>query len=105
MGIHHLDQACPRPPLDPLDRAQLGLPEDVHAGYARDAHRSHEESLEVHVDTSYYGGMLDKAHEDFYRYICMYPALAYFCYCTWCRMKDNDKDNFMAKWRVPKDEE
>merc|ERR1739845_343656 len=27
------------------------------------------------IDTSYYGGMLDKAQEDFYRYIMMYPAL------------------------------
>ena len=56
-----------------------------------------------YVDTSYYGGMLDKAHEDFNRYILMYPALAYFFYCTWTRIKDNDKDNFMAKWRVPKE--
>jgi len=56
------------------------------------------------VDTSYYGGMLDKAHEDFYRYICMYPALAMFFYYCVSRIKDNDKDNFMAKWRVPKEE-
>merc|ERR1712066_587187 len=31
-----------------------------------------------YVDTSYYGGMIDKAMEDFYRYIMMYPALAFF---------------------------
>eukprot|EP00930_Biecheleria_cincta_P048725 TRINITY_DN3399_c0_g3_i2.p1 TRINITY_DN3399_c0_g3~~TRINITY_DN3399_c0_g3_i2.p1 ORF type:complete len:166 (-),score=22.36 TRINITY_DN3399_c0_g3_i2:88-585(-) len=57
-----------------------------------------------YVDTSYYGGMLDKSHEDFYRYILMYPALAFFFHCTWCRIKDNDKDNFLAKWRVPAEE-
>ncbi|CAE8680459.1 unnamed protein product [Polarella glacialis] len=56
------------------------------------------------IDTSYYGGMLDKSHEDFYRYIMMYPALAFFFHCTWCRIKDNDKDNFLAKWRVPAEE-
>eukprot|EP00405_Crypthecodinium_cohnii_P010092 CAMPEP_0206440344 /NCGR_PEP_ID=MMETSP0324_2-20121206/12707_1 /ASSEMBLY_ACC=CAM_ASM_000836 /TAXON_ID=2866 /ORGANISM="Crypthecodinium cohnii, Strain Seligo" /LENGTH=159 /DNA_ID=CAMNT_0053908051 /DNA_START=89 /DNA_END=565 /DNA_ORIENTATION=+ len=50
------------------------------------------------VDTSYYGGMLDKVHEDFWRYVMMYPAAAYFIYIVWCRVKDNDKDNFMAKW-------
>merc|ERR1711953_1152940 len=51
------------------------------------------------VDTSYYGGMLDKAHEDFCRYIMMYPALGFFFFCVWARIKDNDKDNFLAKWR------
>uniref|UniRef100_A0A6T1MUK4 Uncharacterized protein n=1 Tax=Alexandrium monilatum TaxID=311494 RepID=A0A6T1MUK4_9DINO len=56
-----------------------------------------------YVDTGYYGGMLDKAHEDFYRYILIYPATLYFLYMVWTRIKDNDKDNFMAKWRVPKE--
>ncbi|CAL1162574.1 unnamed protein product [Cladocopium goreaui] len=57
-----------------------------------------------YIDTSYYGGMLDKSHEDFYRYILLYPAIAFFLHCTWCRIKDNDKDNFLAKWRVPAEE-
>merc|ERR1712187_649518 len=52
-----------------------------------------------YVDTSYYGGMLDKAHEDFYRYIMLSPALAFFFYYVWARIKDNDRDNFLAKWR------
>eukprot|EP00927_Polykrikos_kofoidii_P050757 TRINITY_DN4463_c0_g1_i1.p3 TRINITY_DN4463_c0_g1~~TRINITY_DN4463_c0_g1_i1.p3 ORF type:complete len:118 (+),score=15.77 TRINITY_DN4463_c0_g1_i1:523-876(+) len=56
------------------------------------------------VDTSYYGGMLDKAHEDFLRYVMMYPALGFFFFVVWARIKDNDKDNFLAKWRVPKEE-
>ncbi|CAE7235339.1 unnamed protein product [Symbiodinium microadriaticum] len=55
-----------------------------------------------YIDTSYYGGMLDKSHEDFYRYIMMYPTLAFFFHCVWCRIKDNDKDNFLAKWRAMK---
>merc|ERR1712187_170272 len=54
-----------------------------------------------YVDTSYYGGMLDKAHEEFYRFIMMYPALAGFFFILYVRIKDNDKDNFLAKWRVP----
>ena len=37
-----------------------------------------------YIDTSYYGGMLDKSHEDFYRYILLYPAIAFFLHCTWC---------------------
>lgn len=41
-----------------------------------------------YIDTSYYGGMLDKSHEDFYRYILLYPAIAFFLHCTWCRIKD-----------------
>mmetsp|Transcript_1921 Transcript_1921/g.2016 ORF Transcript_1921/g.2016 Transcript_1921/m.2016 type:complete len:170 (-) Transcript_1921:113-622(-) len=57
-----------------------------------------------YIDTSYYGGMLDKSHEDFYRYIMLYPAIAFFFHCIWCRIKDNDKDNFLAKWRVPAEE-
>mmetsp|Transcript_27226 Transcript_27226/g.50996 ORF Transcript_27226/g.50996 Transcript_27226/m.50996 type:complete len:165 (+) Transcript_27226:55-549(+) len=57
-----------------------------------------------YIDTGYYGGMLDKSHEDFYRYIMMYPTLAFFFHCIWCRVKDNDKDNFLAKWRVPAEE-
>ncbi|CAK9006192.1 unnamed protein product [Durusdinium trenchii] len=57
-----------------------------------------------YIDTSYYGGMLDKSHEDFNRYIMLYPAIAFFLHCTWCRIKDNDKDNFLAKWRVPAEE-
>merc|ERR1719424_1927049 len=52
------------------------------------------------VDTSYYGGMLDKSHEDFYRFILMYPGLAMLCFAIYCRWKDNDKDNFLAKWRT-----
>merc|ERR1719293_60287 len=56
-----------------------------------------------YVDTSYYGGMLDKSHEDFYRYIMLYPSLAFFFYYVWARIKDNDRDNFLAKWRVPKE--
>mmetsp|Transcript_50242 Transcript_50242/g.78538 ORF Transcript_50242/g.78538 Transcript_50242/m.78538 type:complete len:165 (-) Transcript_50242:83-577(-) len=54
-----------------------------------------------YVDTSYYGGMLDKSHEDFYRYILLYPAIAGYIFMMWIRIKDNDKDNFLAKWRVP----
>lgn len=41
-----------------------------------------------YIDTSYYGGMLDKSHEDFYRYILLYPAIAFFLHCTWCRIKE-----------------
>lgn len=41
-----------------------------------------------YIDTSYYGGMLDKSHEDFNRYIMLYPAIAFFLHCTWCRIKD-----------------
>eukprot|EP00929_Paragymnodinium_shiwhaense_P076929 TRINITY_DN395_c0_g3_i1.p1 TRINITY_DN395_c0_g3~~TRINITY_DN395_c0_g3_i1.p1 ORF type:complete len:182 (-),score=45.21 TRINITY_DN395_c0_g3_i1:80-574(-) len=52
------------------------------------------------IDTSYYGGMLDKSHEDFYRYILMYPALAFYVFLMYVRIKENDKDNFLAKWRV-----
>merc|ERR1719335_1701752 len=57
-----------------------------------------------YVDTSYYGGMLDKAHEDFYRYIMLYPAIAMWFFAIYVRVKDNDKDNFLAKWRVPKED-
>lgn len=42
-----------------------------------------------YIDTSYYGGMLDKSHEDFYRYIMLYPAIAFFLHCTWCRIKEH----------------
>eukprot|EP00928_Gymnodinium_smaydae_P019972 TRINITY_DN176_c0_g7_i1.p1 TRINITY_DN176_c0_g7~~TRINITY_DN176_c0_g7_i1.p1 ORF type:complete len:168 (+),score=41.88 TRINITY_DN176_c0_g7_i1:77-580(+) len=52
-----------------------------------------------YVDTSYYGGMLDKAQEDFWRYIMMYPALGFFFFIAWARFKENDKDNFLAKWK------
>ena len=41
-----------------------------------------------YIDTSYYGGMLDKSHEDFYRYIMLYPTLAFFFHCVWCRVKE-----------------
>ena len=57
------------------------------------------------VDTSYYGGMLDKTQEDFYGMFMMYPAFAFFVFCVYARIKENDKDNFLAKWRVPKDDE
>eukprot|EP00747_Dinoflagellata_sp_TGD_P058172 gnl/TRDRNA2_/TRDRNA2_151001_c0_seq1.p1 gnl/TRDRNA2_/TRDRNA2_151001_c0~~gnl/TRDRNA2_/TRDRNA2_151001_c0_seq1.p1 ORF type:complete len:168 (+),score=26.86 gnl/TRDRNA2_/TRDRNA2_151001_c0_seq1:105-608(+) len=56
------------------------------------------------IDTSYYGGMLDKAHEDFLRYFMMYPAIALYLFVIYARVKENDKDNFLAKWRVPKEE-
>ena len=74
----------------------MGMPE-IHIDPTKNRWR-------YYIDTSYYGGMLDKSHEDFYRYIMMYPTLAFFFHCVWCRIKDNDKDNFLAKWRVPADE-
>merc|ERR1711879_71048 len=77
--------------------AMLGMPE-MHIDPTKNRWR-------YFVDTSYYGGMLDKAQEDVYRFILMYPALAYFFYMGWCRIKENDKDNFLEKWRVPKDDE
>merc|ERR1719235_1511818 len=41
-----------------------------------------------YVDTSYYGGMMDKAHEDFWRYIMMYPALGFFFFIAYARFKE-----------------
>lgn len=51
------------------------------------------------IDTSYYGGLMDKLHEDFVRYIAIYPCLAFFflnIYARWC---DNDKNSFLRKWK------
>merc|ERR1719263_2769758 len=56
------------------------------------------------IDTSYYGGFMEKAHEDWSRYAMMYPALGFFTFVVYARMKENDKDNFLAKWRVLKEE-
>merc|ERR1719168_570717 len=50
--------------------AMMGIPE-MHIDPTKNRWR-------YYVDTSYYGGMLDKSHEDFYRYVMLYPALAYF---------------------------
>ena len=49
-----------------------------------------------YIDTSYYGGMLDKSHEDFYRYIALYPAIAFFLHCAWARAKAGHIESSMA---------
>jgi len=53
------------------------------------------------IDTSYYGGFYEKALEDWWRYIMLYPACGFFVFVVYCRIKENDKDNFLAKWCVP----
>merc|ERR1719326_877922 len=44
-----------------------------------------------HIDTSYYGGFMEKAHEDFYRYFLVYPACCFWLFMVWVRIMDNDK--------------
>merc|ERR1712032_596553 len=40
-----------------------------------------------HIDTSYYGGFMEKAHEDFYRYILIYPGTGFFLFTVWVRIR------------------
>lgn len=72
--------------------AMLGVPE-LHIDPVKNKWR-------YYIDTSYYGGMMAKVHEDFYRYVMLYPAVALLVFCIWARVKENEKDQFLAKWRV-----
>merc|ERR1712113_1073216 len=46
---------------------------------------------EMHIDPTKnrWRYMLDTSHEDAWRYIMMYPVMAYFFFYVWSRIKDN----------------
>eukprot|EP00746_Dinoflagellata_sp_MGD_P129138 gnl/MRDRNA2_/MRDRNA2_63387_c0_seq2.p1 gnl/MRDRNA2_/MRDRNA2_63387_c0~~gnl/MRDRNA2_/MRDRNA2_63387_c0_seq2.p1 ORF type:complete len:168 (-),score=22.29 gnl/MRDRNA2_/MRDRNA2_63387_c0_seq2:143-646(-) len=56
------------------------------------------------IDNSWYGGMMDKVHEDMCRIVLLYPSISLFCFFCWVRWRTNDKHTFLSKWRVPKEE-
>ncbi|CAK0817102.1 unnamed protein product [Prorocentrum cordatum] len=74
--------------------AMMGIPE-MHIDPTKNRWR-------YYVDTSYYGGMLDKAHEDFYRYVMLYPALAYFFFFVWARIKDSTVALLCGRMLLPR---
>mmetsp|Transcript_59629 Transcript_59629/g.141894 ORF Transcript_59629/g.141894 Transcript_59629/m.141894 type:complete len:168 (+) Transcript_59629:89-592(+) len=75
--------------------AMLGVPE-CHIDPTKNRWR-------YFVDTSMYNGMMAKVHEDFHRYVLLYPFWGLFIVAAWGRFRCNDKDNFLAKWRVSED--
>eukprot|EP00397_Hematodinium_sp_SG-2012_P043535 GEMP01048413.1.p1 GENE.GEMP01048413.1~~GEMP01048413.1.p1 ORF type:complete len:131 (+),score=14.76 GEMP01048413.1:30-395(+) len=59
----------------------------------------HKNGWRYYVDTSYYGGIMDKVAEDLIRGVFIYPIIAFCIYIQHQRWKDNNKYDVFSKWK------